>query len=76
MRPYKSALIEELGKTCTLKTVRAFKASTSRYVPFRPLRICLMLRATSSGIVESSARTGSFDGAYSGFFRLGPRYFE
>ena len=56
--PYKSALIEEFGKTCALKTVGVFNASTSRYVPFRPLRICPIFRAISSEIVESSARTG------------------
>jgi hypothetical protein len=43
--------------TCALKTVGAFNASTSRYVPFRPLRICPMLRAISSEIIENSGRT-------------------
>ena len=49
---YKPGLVEEFGSTCALKTVGAFNASTSRYVPFRPLRICPILKAISSRMVQ------------------------
>jgi hypothetical protein len=34
------AFIGEPDNTCALKTVGAFNASISRYVPFRPFKVC------------------------------------
>ena len=49
---YKPGLVEEFGSTCALKTVGAFNASTSQYIPFRPLKVCPILKVISSRVVQ------------------------
>lgn len=53
MEPYKPGLMLDSGKTCALKTVEVFNASTSRYVPFRPASVCPTRNAISSGSADT-----------------------
>ena len=53
-KAYNVVFIGEPDNNCALKTVGAFNASISRYVPFRPVKICpIRIAATQRGFFNA-----------------------